>query len=59
MPLGSSHPLEKDLEKRSLNGAYIYLPAWLLIGFASGYSGEQTVVFWEDVNLRKPRDPAT
>lgn len=46
MPLGDNYQFEQDLEKRSLNGAYIYLLAWLLIGFSINYNESQSQLFW-------------
>lgn len=34
-----------DIDKRSINGAYIYLAAWLLIGTATEFSKQHTLSF--------------
>ncbi|MCV2883544.1 GGDEF domain-containing protein [Aestuariibacter sp. AA17] len=35
-----------DLEERALNGAYVYLAAWLIIGGGAGYHLQQPTIFW-------------
>jgi diguanylate cyclase (GGDEF)-like protein len=36
----------KDLDARNLNGSYIYLAAWLLIGAGSGFYQENFRLYW-------------
>lgn len=36
----------KDINRRALNGAYIYFAAWMIIGGGAGYHQEHPLVFW-------------
>ena len=38
--------IENDLDKRALNGTYIYLFAWLLIGGGTGFDEQHPQFFW-------------
>lgn len=35
-----------DLEKRTINGTYIYFAAWMLIGIGAGYHQDKALFFW-------------
>lgn len=38
--------VDDDLEKRTVNGFYIYTLAWLLIGMGTGFSEVNPTSFW-------------
>ncbi len=38
--------IDQDLDKRSINGSYAYLAAWLLIGFTTQFSEANSGLFW-------------
>lgn len=44
---GNNLGRKKDLEKRSLNGAYAYLPTWILISLGASEGQTFNPVFWE------------
>jgi diguanylate cyclase (GGDEF)-like protein len=41
----------KDLDERTLNGTYIYLAAWLLIGAGTGFHKENELYYWSFAGL--------
>ena len=43
--------MEQDLEKRSVNGAYIYFGAWVMIGIATDYHQGQPLLFWSIASI--------
>ncbi|MDX1452017.1 MAG: GGDEF domain-containing protein [Oleiphilaceae bacterium] len=38
--------IDEDLDKRSINGSYAYIAAWLLIGFSTDFAAAHAVIFW-------------